>query len=83
MKINLLIDYVGGASRDVTANPADMVAFEDKYQISIANLSADPRMSYLLYLAWHAEKRTGNTKEGFEKWCESVEMVKASDKDPK
>lgn len=83
MKINLLIDYVGGVSREITANAADMVAFEDKYSISIANLSADPRMSYLLFLAWHSEKRTGQTKDNFEKWCETVEMIKASDKDPK
>jgi hypothetical protein len=83
MKINLHIDYVGGVSRDVTANAADMVAFEDKYSISIANVSADPRMSYLLYLCWHSEKRTGAVKETFEKWCESVEQIGAADTDPK
>jgi|TARA_R110000822_G_scaffold10078_7_gene38476 hypothetical protein len=83
MKINLHIDYVGGVSRDVTANAADMVAFEDKYSISIAHLSSDPRMSYLLFLCWHAEKRTGATKEAFEKWCESIEQVGAADTDPK
>ena len=40
-------------------------------------------MSYMFYLAYHAEKRTGQTKETFEKWLEKIEMVGASATDPK
>jgi hypothetical protein len=60
-----------------------MVAFEDKYGVSVANLSSDPKMSYMLFLAWHSQKRTGATKDSFEKWLESIDMVGPSDSDPK
>jgi hypothetical protein len=59
-----------------------MVAFEEKYSLSVQALSTDPRMSYMFFLAWHAQKRTGETTETFEKWLETIEMVGAGS-DPK
>ena len=82
MKINLQITFNNGEARDIVANAADMVAFEDKYSLSVQALSTDPRMSYMFFLAWHSEKRTGGTKETFEKWLETIEMVGAGS-DPK
>ena len=82
MKINLQITFNNGEAKDVVANAADMVAFEDRYQVSVSTLSTDPRMSYMFFLAWHAQKRTGETKETFEKWLETIEMVGAGS-DPK
>jgi hypothetical protein len=82
MKINLQITFNNGEARDIVANAADMVAFEDKYSLSVQALSTDPRMSYMFFLAWHSEKRTGATKETFEKWLETIEMVGAGS-DPK
>lgn len=83
MKLNLQLTYENGETRDITCNAADMVAFEDKYNVSVASLSTDPKMSYMLYLAWHSEKRTGGTKDNFEKWLDSVDMVGPSASDPK
>ena len=83
MKLNLQLTYENGETRDITCNAADMVAFEDKYNVSIASLSTDPKMSFMLYLAWHSEKRTGGTKDNFEKWLDSVDMVGPSASDPK
>jgi len=83
MKINLHIDYGGGVSREVVANAADMVAFEDKFNVSVSTIGTDPKISYLYYLAWHSEKRTGQTKDSFEKWLETIENVGAGDGDPK
>jgi hypothetical protein len=83
MRINLHIDYDGGVGKDIVANAADMVAFEDKFGISIAALGAEPKVSYLYFLAWHSEKRTGATTESFEKWLEKIEAVGAGDADPK
>lgn len=82
MKINLQLTH-NGETKDIVCNAADMVAFEEKYQVSIASLTNEPKMSYMLYLAWHSEKRTGGTKDSFEKWLESVDMVGASASDPK
>ena len=82
MKINLQITYNNGEAREIVANAADMVAFEDKYSLSVQALSTDPRMSYMFFLAWHSEKRTGATKDTFEKWLETIEMV-GGGSDPK
>jgi hypothetical protein len=82
MKINLQITFNDGEAKDIIANAADMVAFEEKYSLSVQALSTDPRMSYMFFLAWHAQKRTGETTETFEKWLETIEMVGAGS-DPK
>ena len=82
MKINLQITFNTGETKEIVANAADMVAFEDKYQVSVSTLSTDPRMSYMFFLAWHAQKRAGDTKDSFEKWLETIEMV-GGGQDPK
>ena len=82
MKINLQITFNNGEAKEIVANAADMVAFEDKYSMSVQALSTDPRMSYMFFLAWHSEKRTGGTTDSFEKWLETIEMVGAGS-DPK
>lgn len=82
MKINLQVTFNNGETKDIIANAADMVAFEEKYSVSVATLSSDPRMSYMFFLAWHAQKRTGETKDSFEKWLETIELVGAG-ADPK
>lgn len=83
MKINLQISFNDGTSKDVLCNAADLVAFEDKFNISIAAIGAESRISHLLFLAWHSEKRTGGTKDTFEKWLENVSTVGDSGNDPK
>lgn len=83
MKLNLHIDYAGGVGRDIVANAADMVAFEAKFDKSIAVLGDNPKISYLFFLGYASEKRTGYTKDDFEKWLESVEMVTSGEADPK
>lgn len=83
MKINLQIQFEDGTSRDIVCSAADLVAFENHYNISIAKLAEDTRIGWLLFLAWHSEKRTGATKDAFEKWVESVVTVGETDEDPK
>ena len=79
MKINLQISYISGDSREVTATASDMVTFEEKFDKSIAVLTDNPKMSHLLFLAYAAEKRTGGTKDSWEKWLETIESVGAKD----
>ena len=82
MKINLQLTFNDGVTKSIVANAADMVAFEEKYEKSVQTLSSDPRMSYMFFLAWHSEKRTGGTTLDFNKWLETIEMVGAGE-DPK
>lgn len=75
MNFQLKITYLNGETKDLTCIASDMVAFESHFDLSIARLEKEVRLSHLFYLAWHSEKRLGATKEVFEKWLESVEMV--------
>jgi hypothetical protein len=81
MKITLRIEFTDGTSRDIPVSAGDMVAFEDKFNISIAKLE-EPRMSWLLFLAWHSEMRRKQTTADYEAWLDSVETVGATE-DPK
>lgn len=83
MKLNLQIEFSDGTEKTVTTSTADLVAFEDKYEVSVAQLGRDTRISWLLYLAWHAEKRTGSTKLPYEKWVETVDGIGDSETAPK
>lgn len=83
MKINLDITFTDGKSKAITCNAADMVAFENEFNISVAKLGQDPRMGYMLFLGWHSEKRTKATDLEFEPWLDTVEQIGASDSDPK
>jgi len=78
MQINLEITYKDGNTKTVSAEAVDIVAFESKFDLSMARLEQEVRLTHLLWLAWHVEKRTGQKVE-FEKWLETVEQVAAAD----
>jgi hypothetical protein len=83
MRFNLLINFADGSEKEITASTPDLVAFEDKFDISVGKLATEQRIGHLLFLAWHSEKRNKATNLGYEAWLETVESVGASDKDPK
>lgn len=79
MIINLQVSYTDNTSKEITAKAADIVAFEERFDISMANLQNEVRLTHLLFLAWHAEKRSSATKAEFDKWVETVETIEAVD----
>jgi len=81
MKITLQITFLDGTVHEVLVSAADMVAFEDKFNISIAKLD-EARISWLLFLAWNSEKRRKVTDKSYEDWIDLVETV-GSPEDPK
>jgi hypothetical protein len=83
MRFNLLINFANGTEKEITASTPDLVAFEDKFDISVGKLASEQRLSHLLFLAWHSEKRSKGTALSYEEWLETVESVGASEKDPK
>jgi hypothetical protein len=74
MKLTLRIEFLDGTQKDITVSAADMVAFEDKFDVSIAKLD-DPRMGWLLFLAWHSEIRTKQTDKPYEEWLNLVDSI--------
>ena len=83
MRINLQVTYSDETTREVVCNAADLVAFEEKFNISVGAIGTDTKLSHLLYLAWHSEKRTKSTAKSYEEWLETVDSIGDSGKDPK
>lgn len=81
MKLTLRIEFADGTHKDILVSAADMVAFEDKFNISISKLD-DPRIGWLLFLAWHSEKRNKATEKNYEEWLELVDTIGQTE-DPK
>jgi hypothetical protein len=73
--INLRVTYVDETSVECSAIAADLIAFEARFDLSVARLEKEVRLTHMFFLAWHALKRTGQTADEFEKWAESVSMV--------
>jgi hypothetical protein len=73
--INLQVTYIDETTAECSATAADLIAFESHFDISVARLQSEIRLTHMFFLAWHALKRTNQTTEEFEKWVESVSMV--------
>lgn len=73
--INLQIVFADGSTTTVNAVAADLIAFESHFDISVARLQTEVRLTHLFFLAWHASKRTKQTELNFEDWAETIEMV--------
>lgn len=75
MQIQLRVGYQDETKKDLLARAVDIVAFEEQYDISMADLKNKLKMTHLFFLAWHVENRTGGTTDDFKKWLESVDSV--------
>ncbi len=83
MRINLSVEMTDGTKQDVTASAVDLVRFEEKYDISIAKLEKEMKLTHLLFLAHASLARQKKTALDFDGWLETVESVGASANDPK
>jgi hypothetical protein len=83
MRITLRVDLVDGSKQDVICSAVDLVAFEDKYQRSVARLEHEMRLTDLLFIAWHSLHRQKQTGKDFDNWLNDVESITSSDDDPK
>jgi hypothetical protein len=83
MRINLAIEQTDGTKLDVTASAIDLVRFEERYDISVAKLEKEMKLTHLLFLAHSSLKRQKKTDLEFEAWVETIESVGASATDPK
>lgn len=83
MRMNLAIEMADGTTQEVTASAADIVKFEEKFDISISKLEKEMKITHLFFLAHSALKRQGKTDLEFEAWLETIEGIGTSTKDPK
>lgn len=83
MKINLRIEYSSGEAVEASATAPDLVAFEDKFNLSVTKLEAEMKVTHLLWIAWHSLFRKKITDKEFDVWVEFVESIEPSAIDPK
>ena len=83
MKINLRIEFVSGDEKEITCSAADIVKFESKFDLSVAVLESNVKLTHLLFLAWSSEVRSKSTTKEFDVWVDDVASIKASETDPK
>lgn len=79
MKINLQVTYSDNRTKELVAVAADLVAFENQFDLSVAKLEREVKLTHLLYIAWSVEKRTKGTALDFDAWVETVESVGIAD----
>jgi hypothetical protein len=83
MRINLRLTYTDKEPKEITCSARDLVAFEEKYDRSVAKFESEFKLTDLFFLAWHSEQRLNATKKSFDDWLDTVEAVEASEQDPK
>jgi hypothetical protein len=79
MRMQLELEFNDGVKKDVRVIMADMVKFESHFNLSIAKLGQEMKVTHLLWLAWTALTREKQTTAEFEVWLEDVSTVGAVD----
>ena len=80
------VDLKGGLFLRVFKEGVDseeMIWHRDREDRRVAILESNPKLTYLLYLAWLSEVRTKSTAKEFDVWVDDIEVVAASELDPK
>jgi len=85
MKLNLQIEFTDKPNeyKQVVCSPSDMIKLETKFDISIASLESNIKITHLLFLAWASETRTKATTLSFDEWVDTIESVSPADEQKK
>lgn len=79
MRMQLEVELNDGTKKDVKVIMADMVKFESQFNLSIAKLGQEMKVTHLLWLAWSALTREKQVTAEFDTWLEEVSSVGAVD----
>ena len=74
MKMNAKVEYADGSGVDVVIAAPDFVAFETKYDRSVARFATEIKFTDICWLAWHRLNRDGKAGD-FEPWLETIDGV--------
>jgi hypothetical protein len=84
MKLNLRVEFLDGRVVDpLSVQMPDMLKFEEKFSISISALEKEQKLTYIVFLAWAALHRQKLTDKPFDDFVDTVQLVTASEADPK
>jgi hypothetical protein len=73
--INLQVSYIDGTTEDVSCIAADLIEFEEKFDLSVARLDKEVKFTHLAFLAWAALQRTGRNSDEFKEWAKRISGV--------
>lgn len=74
MKMNATVEYADGSGVDVVISAPDFVAFETKFDRSVARFATEIKFTDICWLAWHRLHRDKKVGE-FEPWLETIDGV--------
>ncbi len=77
--MKVTVERAGGERDTYTVKPVTVVAFERQFGVGLGSLSHDPKMEYIYWLAWDAERRSGKVVPTFDSWLENIEAVDSED----
>lgn len=70
------IVYDDGTSQLVVVKPVDIVAAERHFELSIAQMEANPRGEHSYFLVWSVEKRRDPGLPDFDEWLPSADEIR-------
>ena len=73
MKMHLRIKNGDGSTADVVVSAVDLVAFEERFNRSVAKFQDEFRLTDMYWLAWHSMRRFNKSLPEFDKWLESAD----------
>ena len=79
MRLTLRVTTLDGSAVDTDATTADLVAFEERFNRSVARLEAELRLTDVCWLAWRSLTRQGKTTAEFGAWLETIDGVELVD----
>ena len=83
MEVQFKIKPKGGVAETVTAELVDVIAWEEKYQRPSTELGGDNIFARdFVWLAWHAQHRTGKTTMEFMDWVATLEDSEGTEAAP-
>jgi hypothetical protein len=83
MRINLSVTLADGKKEEVVCTAPDLVRFEEKFNVSVAKLEQEMKLTHLFFLAHASLTRNKKTTLSFEEWLDGVESISPSEADPK
>jgi hypothetical protein len=77
--MQLEVEFIDESKKEVKVIMSDMVKFESEYNLSIAKLGQEMKVTHLLWLAWSALTREKQIAADFDTWVETVATIGAVD----
>jgi len=81
MRMNLKVTYNDGSAADASVSAADLVAFEDTFDRSVAKFADEMKFKDICWLAWRSLSKRAGVTDDFEQWLEGIDSVEAVEVD--